>query len=331
MLAGAVFCKTYDRSILVGAYNHLCVCVVEYLWNIDQPTTTASHSTYNHASNPSSTPTASIPCLPADHHNNKRAAGTRSNPQSHPLPFRHRRDRERRSTSMVMKLALCLIACSGMLAMVFLKRQCGEWWLGGGKERKYLSAERKERWFSKFGFGERRTSVLISVGWSFPFGARGSVIPSSGCSPLWQWRSLHMPIKRPTQHSLQSSPVKLIVSKVVALFHPLHTHLSKMNTFNILYTLVVLAAVVVAPAAAFSPRPLPHIQRQPSTTNLAMVSSLKKGIKRVKDSLTSQERSREDLKLGIAGFYDRSSKLWEDVWGKFRTEYIQSIYSLLYI
>lgn len=37
---------------------------------------------------------------------------------------------------------------------------------------------------------------------------------------------------------------------------------------------------------------------------------------RVRDSLTDKERSREDLKLGIAGFYDRSSKLWEDVWGE---------------
>jgi tocopherol O-methyltransferase len=30
----------------------------------------------------------------------------------------------------------------------------------------------------------------------------------------------------------------------------------------------------------------------------------------------SKERSREDLKIGIAAFYDRSSKLWEDVWGE---------------
>lgn len=26
--------------------------------------------------------------------------------------------------------------------------------------------------------------------------------------------------------------------------------------------------------------------------------------------------SKEELKLGIAGFYDRSSKLWESVWGE---------------
>ena len=39
-------------------------------------------------------------------------------------------------------------------------------------------------------------------------------------------------------------------------------------------------------------------------------------LRRIKDSLTSKERSRKDLKIGIAGFYDRSSKLWEDVWGE---------------
>jgi len=39
-------------------------------------------------------------------------------------------------------------------------------------------------------------------------------------------------------------------------------------------------------------------------------------VRRVRDSLLSKERSRKDLKIGIAGFYDRSSKLWEDVWGE---------------
>jgi tocopherol O-methyltransferase len=38
--------------------------------------------------------------------------------------------------------------------------------------------------------------------------------------------------------------------------------------------------------------------------------------RRIRDSFTSQERSSEELKLGIAGFYDRSSALWERVWGE---------------
>lgn len=54
------------------------------------------------------------------------------------------------------------------------------------------------------------------------------------------------------------------------------------------------------------------------TTPLTMgvVGSMSNTARRVRDSLLAKERSREDLKLGIAGFYDRSSKLWEDVWGE---------------
>eukprot|EP00814_Leptocylindrus_danicus_P001693 CAMPEP_0116040034 /NCGR_PEP_ID=MMETSP0321-20121206/24055_1 /TAXON_ID=163516 /ORGANISM="Leptocylindrus danicus var. danicus, Strain B650" /LENGTH=305 /DNA_ID=CAMNT_0003519645 /DNA_START=1 /DNA_END=918 /DNA_ORIENTATION=+ len=39
-------------------------------------------------------------------------------------------------------------------------------------------------------------------------------------------------------------------------------------------------------------------------------------LKRARDSVFSRDRTREELKIGIAGFYDRSSKLWEDVWGE---------------
>jgi hypothetical protein len=48
---------------------------------------------------------------------------------------------------------------------------------------------------------------------------------------------------------------------------------------------------------------------QSSSTSLAGIGSV---ISRVRDSVTSKERSRDDLKIGIAGFYDRSSKLWEE-------------------
>jgi hypothetical protein len=41
-------------------------------------------------------------------------------------------------------------------------------------------------------------------------------------------------------------------------------------------------------------------------------------LQRVKNSFTNKEYTREELKIGIAGFYDRSSKLWEDVWGEVR-------------
>ena len=49
-----------------------------------------------------------------------------------------------------------------------------------------------------------------------------------------------------------------------------------------------------------------------SSLNMGVTSTMR----RVRDSLLSKERTRNDLKIGIAGFYDRSSKLWEDVWGE---------------
>jgi hypothetical protein len=55
-------------------------------------------------------------------------------------------------------------------------------------------------------------------------------------------------------------------------------------------------------------------QQQAGTSTTALFSSTL--LKRVQKSLTSQERTHEELKVGIAGFYDRSSKLWEDVWGE---------------
>jgi len=49
---------------------------------------------------------------------------------------------------------------------------------------------------------------------------------------------------------------------------------------------------------------------------MSALGSAVRGVKRVRDSLLSRERTREDLKIGIAGFYDRSSRVWEDVWGE---------------
>jgi hypothetical protein len=51
-----------------------------------------------------------------------------------------------------------------------------------------------------------------------------------------------------------------------------------------------------------------------TTTSLHGVRS---SLRRVRDSVLSRERTDKDLKDGIAFFYDRSSKVWEDVWGKF--------------
>lgn len=82
----------------------------------------------------------------------------------------------------------------------------------------------------------------------------------------------------------------------------------------ILFVGIVLPLSVVV--GWVSPRQQRHssvVLWQPKTTRLYGVAS---AARRVRDSILSKERSREDLKIGIAGFYDRSSKLWEDVWGE---------------
>ena len=66
---------------------------------------------------------------------------------------------------------------------------------------------------------------------------------------------------------------------------------------------------------------------------------VRSAVRRVRDSLLSRERTDKDLKDGIAFFYDRSSKVWEDVWGEHmhhgyyipedRTDHIQAQIDLI--
>ena len=76
------------------------------------------------------------------------------------------------------------------------------------------------------------------------------------------------------------------------------------------------AGFVGAPAAGVAVVAGQQQQQRNTTTTSTRLHAVGRAMRRVRDSITNQERSREDLKLGIAGFYDRSSKLWEDVWGE---------------
>lgn len=69
---------------------------------------------------------------------------------------------------------------------------------------------------------------------------------------------------------------------------------------------------------AFSPTRNASFPRSGTTTHTRMkhLPALPSVFTRIQDSLTSKERSKQELKIGIAGFYDRSSKLWEEVWGE---------------
>jgi cell division protein FtsL len=71
----------------------------------------------------------------------------------------------------------------------------------------------------------------------------------------------------------------------------------------------VILCLLIQSVASFS---LGTISRRTSTSLYGIRSSLA----RARDSIFSAERSDADLKSGIAFFYDRSSKLWEDVWGE---------------
>lgn len=88
-------------------------------------------------------------------------------------------------------------------------------------------------------------------------------------------------------------------------------------------SLALLAATAVTPALAFGPAALGGgvgVGVRPGAASASSATLLQMGVgsavRRVRDSIQSKERSREDLKIGIAGFYDRSSKLWENVWGE---------------
>lgn len=97
---------------------------------------------------------------------------------------------------------------------------------------------------------------------------------------------------------------------------------SKRESVIALWAVCLWAALLncVSPASGFVVSPVQTVDRNNGKLEATVQeeSSKKKtgAFRRMRDSILSKERSREDLKIGIAGFYDRSSKLWEDVWGE---------------
>jgi len=95
-----------------------------------------------------------------------------------------------------------------------------------------------------------------------------------------------------------------------------------MMALSLLFSMLLLTCFCVQMVAAWtSPSARAHIARRrhlntPSSLQMGLVGGFSSTARRVRDSLLSRERSESDLKIGIAGFYDRSSKLWEDVWGE---------------
>mmetsp|Transcript_9263 Transcript_9263/g.14277 ORF Transcript_9263/g.14277 Transcript_9263/m.14277 type:complete len:349 (+) Transcript_9263:36-1082(+) len=67
-------------------------------------------------------------------------------------------------------------------------------------------------------------------------------------------------------------------------------------------------------SVAFAPST--SVSKRISTSSSTSLYGVRSVVRRARDSLLSKDRTDKDLKDGIAFFYDRSSKLWEDVWGE---------------
>mmetsp|Transcript_17845 Transcript_17845/g.36761 ORF Transcript_17845/g.36761 Transcript_17845/m.36761 type:complete len:347 (-) Transcript_17845:1364-2404(-) len=106
---------------------------------------------------------------------------------------------------------------------------------------------------------------------------------------------------------------------------------------SLFLSLVVLLCATETAFGWVSPNQ--NVGRRPITSSSSLNMGVGSAVKRVRDSLLSKERTRKDLKIGIAGFYDRSSKLWEEVWGEHmhhgyyvpadRTDHIQAQIDLI--
>lgn len=81
----------------------------------------------------------------------------------------------------------------------------------------------------------------------------------------------------------------------------------------LLQAAAIVSALSPSQPTSLSNRPTTSKHSRRSTSSLFGIRST---LARARDSLVNKERSDADLKDGIAFFYDRSSKLWEDVWGE---------------
>ncbi len=85
-----------------------------------------------------------------------------------------------------------------------------------------------------------------------------------------------------------------------------------------LFLFLLTGNVVFQAALSFTnPSSRSHTQHNKiSGTGNTSLFGIRSSARRVRDSFLSRDRTDAELKDGIAFFYDRSSKLWEDVWGE---------------
>ena len=86
------------------------------------------------------------------------------------------------------------------------------------------------------------------------------------------------------------------------------------------FLFLLLTDHVFQPAQSFTtPRGSSYSRYQSQSgigTTPTSLFGIRSTLVQVRDSLLSRDRTDSELKNGIAFFYDRSSKLWEDVWGE---------------
>ena len=97
---------------------------------------------------------------------------------------------------------------------------------------------------------------------------------------------------------------------------PVSLFFAKMKLLNVEAAIIFAGLVLIGDVDCFNVNSGASTKKMPLTSTTALHASVGGIFKRAKDSLLNKERSRKDLKIGIAGFYDRSSELWEEVWGE---------------
>jgi len=89
-----------------------------------------------------------------------------------------------------------------------------------------------------------------------------------------------------------------------------------MLPYKILLGYILLLGNGSSVVESFSAPIIRHTSSTLPSSSSTSLYGVRSTARRVRDSILSRDRTDKDLKDGIAFFYDRSSKLWEDVWGE---------------
>ena len=129
------------------------------------------------------------------------------------------------------------------------------------------------------------------------------------------WRSFHRSPAQPTntQHPTHNATPARFRRRHCPAILLQYQHLF-CSTMTNNWLCLSIYAICLWGAAAFVPSS--SASKRISISSSTSLYGVRSAVRRARDSLLSKDRTDKDLKDGIAFFYDRSSKLWEDVWGE---------------